>query len=143
MEHLTNHFTFLAARRQGATVAEGRAGLVVDSGLDCDTFNVVVSDEAGMDLSAIEARAIASTFDGRSFSWWVGPRAPLRVHSRLHEIGLSPGAPEPGMSLDLELAHRGEPCGLEGLSIERVQRPEQVSPMPMFWHPIGGRLMHG
>jgi ribosomal protein S18 acetylase RimI-like enzyme len=96
-----NHFAYLACRRPGATVYEASVGLVVDSGLDCDTFNVIVSDAAGLDVTVEDAAATAGRFGGRAFSWWVGPNAAKQTGSSLQALGLIPSPPEPNMSANL------------------------------------------
>jgi hypothetical protein len=100
-KHLENHFGHLAGHIPGGAARECAAGLVVDSGLDCDTFNVVVSDEGAAAPTREEAAGVVAAYGRRAFSWWVGPGAPKVLAARLIEIGLVPSPPEPAMTLDL------------------------------------------
>ncbi|HZZ90728.1 MAG TPA: GNAT family N-acetyltransferase [Caulobacteraceae bacterium] len=124
-DHLNAHFGYLARSIAGGSASRRPWGLVVDSGLDCDTFNVVVSDEAAAAPSRREASAAVDGFGGRAFSWWVGPEAPQELATRLVETGLAPSRPEPAMSLDLAQAPGG--TAPDALHIARVSTSSELA----------------
>lgn len=84
--------------------------LVVDSGLDCDTFNVVAGARFEGDDAEEAIAGIVSGYGGRAFSWWVGPGdGPEDLGRRLLQAGLEPVEAETAMRL--ELAALREPSG--------------------------------
>lgn len=138
--HYHLHYAYLAeARREGA-VAEGGFGLRVDSGLDCDTFNVVVTWRPDAVVSAADVEACRAAFGGRAFSWWVGPRTPAAVSARLVAEGLAAGEPEPQMAA-VPAPWRGE---VAGVALRRVETREALDAyaavLAANWTPPDGNV---
>jgi GNAT superfamily N-acetyltransferase len=115
--HLCNHFAHLAKLQPGATVQAGRFGLMVDSGLDCDTFNVVVTHRPDWSLAPADVLTCLAQFGRRRFSWRVGPKAPPETTDVLARAGLEPQPPEGAMSKTLT---RETPEARADLEIVRV-----------------------
>lgn len=91
LENLVVHMSWLQGRTPGMTVDDADGLVVIDSGLPCDTFNII----CGARLSpGGEARRIALalahfTMVQRPFSWWVGPAdAPGSLGDLLLAAGL-------------------------------------------------------
>ncbi|WP_426749220.1 GNAT family N-acetyltransferase [Myxococcus sp. Y35] len=116
------HMTYLARRLPGAFVQDTPGLLLVDSGLPCDTFNVVCRTR--LSGHAVAARITSALHHFRSkaapFSWWVDPDAtPLDLDTYLSAQGLAFAEKEQGMSLDLSRL----PTGLTlppGLRVQRA-----------------------
>jgi ribosomal protein S18 acetylase RimI-like enzyme len=96
--HLWNHFAYIAQSQAGTIVRQREFGLIVDSGLDCDTFNVVVTQAPDAALESSDVHDCLRDFGGRRFSWWVGPQASPSISRALVTTGLEPQLPEAAMS---------------------------------------------
>lgn len=122
-EPFVTHVTWPLERTAGM-VADVRAGLVLgDSGLPCDTFNIVCRARlggAGAREAALEAVSHFARV-GRPFSWWVGPADHPRDLGRvLEELGLHPA--ETSLAMALPLASLpAPPPPVPGLEVRRVR----------------------
>ncbi|MFN8653779.1 MAG: GNAT family N-acetyltransferase [Gemmatimonadales bacterium] len=105
----------------GARVWADEALTVVDSGLPCDTFNLICRSRLRAEAAAQRiADALAYYQETQHpFSWWLGPGAqPDDLPRYLEAAGLVPAESELAMGLDLtELAGVELPAGL---SVRRV-----------------------
>jgi hypothetical protein len=64
--------------------------LVADSGLPCDTFNVVACADFGPDNLDARIKSVIQSFQRRPFSWWLRPEdRPGNLSARLEAAGLS------------------------------------------------------
>jgi hypothetical protein len=102
--------------------------VVVDSGLPCDTFNVVCRARMSAEEAAAEVAAVVGHFErvGRPFSWWVGPiDRPADLGETLVAAGLEPAESELAMTADLAELPAPEPLP-PGLSVERVRTAGQL-----------------
>ncbi len=98
------HMTYLARRLPGAIVQDTPGLLLVDSGLPCNTFNVVCRARLARDEADARIAAAVSHFRDKAFpfAWWVGPDAlPEDLDARLSAHGLANAEQELGMALDL------------------------------------------
>jgi ribosomal protein S18 acetylase RimI-like enzyme len=127
-DNLVAHATNAAASLPGARVELASDLVLVDSGIPCDTFNLVCRSRLeGKTASARIAGAIA--FFGRSghsYSWWLTPGySPPDLPERLQQAGLLPAESELAMVLDLaSLAPVQSPAGLE---IRRVTGSDELA----------------
>ena len=105
------------------------AGLVLtDSGLPCDTFNIVCRTRLGPHDAPRRVESVVAHFAEarRGFSWWVGPGdRPADLGQQLEQAGLEPAESELDMAVDLD-ALPGIDLAPNGLSIRRANSPEQV-----------------
>ncbi|AKQ68841.1 acetyltransferase, GNAT family [Myxococcus hansupus] len=98
------HMTYLARRLPGAIVQDTPGLLLVDSGLPCNTFNVVCRARLAREEADARIAAAVSHFRDKSFpfAWWAGPDAlPEDLDARLSAHGLVNAEQELGMSMDL------------------------------------------
>jgi len=98
------HASWAAARTAGMQVINEREFVLVDSGLLCDTFNLICRARLARDDDSARIRTAIDFFDRveRSFSWWVGPAdQPPDLGAHLIEAGLLPAETELAMAADL------------------------------------------
>jgi GNAT superfamily N-acetyltransferase len=124
-DQLVAHFSHLAGAIAGGRVLREEGLLVVDSGLDCDTFNAVVSGALPERGAQARIAAAIGLFGGRAFSWWHGPDAPAHLPPRLAAAGLRLAEEERAMrlALDRPTPLREQPAGM---TIERVATSEAL-----------------
>jgi hypothetical protein len=126
--NLVAHMSWVQQQTAGMRVLEDEQLVIVDSGLPCDTFNVVCRARLTPDSLKGRVAAAIEYFRGvsRPFSWWVGPGdLPADLGDALQEAGLEAAEAEVAMAADLE-AVRDERQPPRGLRIERVRTVEQV-----------------
>jgi hypothetical protein len=98
--------------------------LVADSGLPCDTFNVVACADFGPDNLDARIKSVIQSFQRRPFSWWLRPEdRPGNLSARLEAAGLSDVEIETAMGLDLS-QRRPIVAPATGFSIRRVATPQ-------------------
>jgi ribosomal protein S18 acetylase RimI-like enzyme len=126
--NLVTHVSWVPRRVAGMRAQEDDELVMVDSGLACDTFNVVCRAR----LARANARGrVAAAVDyfrlvARPFSWWVGPAdRPADLREFLVAAGLEAAELELAMAADLDrlAVTVARPVGLR---IERARTPEQV-----------------
>jgi len=96
--------------------------VLVDSGLPCDTFNVVCRARLELVTALERVREVVEYFHGagRPFSWWLGPAdQPPELGEFLLAAGLEPAETEVAMAADLAALPAGE-LSPGGLQIRRV-----------------------
>jgi ribosomal protein S18 acetylase RimI-like enzyme len=140
-----------------AMVVDDAELVVTDSGLGCDTFNIVC--RARLTDATAPARVAQTTGHfgerARAFSWWFGPAdQPKHLDRILVDAGLKHLESETMMSLDLERLRTPDLCP-GGLRIQRVRTPadmadfvraiaEGIGPDPdvqRFYELAAGRLL--
>ena len=122
------HATWVVERTAGMTGKRSDSLVIADSGLSCDTFNLVCRARLDSTSAAAAASAALAYFDerGRPFSWWVGPADhPRELGAVLLSVGLEPAEGELAMAMPLgELP--GTVAAVPGLEVRRVTAPEQL-----------------
>jgi len=127
-ENFRVHATFPSGGIPGALVRESQELTWVDSGLDTDTFNIVLGSRLGSENLAPALGEVVAHFDrvGRPFSWWVSPGdAPDDLAERLEARGLVSEEWELAMGCRLDPGLVPPPA-LPGLAIERATTPEAL-----------------
>lgn len=97
------HASWLQARLPGMTARSEPDLVLVDCGMPCDTFNLVLGARLDADADARIAEAIAFFHDrGHPFSWWTAPGdRPADLGRRLAAAGLRAGETELAMAVRL------------------------------------------
>ena len=122
------HATYASSRRSEARVCAGRDLVVVDSGLEVDTFNIGCAARLDGERAVAEAiRTVENGFEGRPFSWWVAPGdEPGDLGSRLEAAGLVASESELAMAARLDEQRLGKVPVPSGLRLERVSGAGQL-----------------
>ena len=128
LENFRLHATFPSRGIPGARIEESRALTWLDSGLDTDTFNLVLGSR--LDAGSVPARAteVVAHFGRvhRPFSWWVSPGdEPEDLGDRLTAEGLALQEWELAMSCPLDRLRPAPP--VPGLEIQRVATVEALA----------------
>jgi GNAT superfamily N-acetyltransferase len=128
-ENLAVHATTATARLPGARVRIEPDLILADSGLPCDTFNVVCRARL-TDTSAVRRVGMAIAFFARPrrpFSWWLGPGyAPANLPDILTGCGLVEAESELAMAIDLGALSPHPPVA-DGLTIRRVRTANELA----------------
>lgn len=128
-ENLAIKATLPCSALRGARVERTPELTVVDSGLPCDTFNLVCRARLPRD-TAVERIERALAFfrvTGNPFSWWLGPGAsPPELPALLKDAGLEPSESELAMALDLDKLG-APPVSPRDLRVTRVRTPEELA----------------
>ena len=122
------HATFPSRGIAEATLRESRALTWVDSGLDTDTFSIVLGSRLDPDEVPGAAAEVIAHFRsvGRPFSWWVCPGdAPEDLGERLAGAGLTSEEWELAMACPLDELRRA--AEVEGLVVSRARGPEELA----------------
>jgi hypothetical protein len=123
------HATWVPARTPGMQVRADAGLVLADSGLPCDTFNLVCRARLDDATVASRVRAAVAHFReaGRPFSWWVGPAdRPRALGALLEEAGLVRADGELAMAMELSAPTGAEPAPA-ALSIVHVRTPEALA----------------
>jgi GNAT superfamily N-acetyltransferase len=126
--NLVTHLSWVHRRVEGMRAQEDEELVIVDSGLPCDTFNVVARARLTASTARSRVAAAVAYFQivSRPFSWWVGPAdRPADLGQILLAAGLEAAESELAMAADLEALDETAECP-PGLRIERARTPEQV-----------------
>jgi ribosomal protein S18 acetylase RimI-like enzyme len=143
--HVKTHLGHLVQAMPGGRVLSEGDLFVADSGLSCDTLNVVAC--ARLDSQEADARikSVVHSFQGRRFSWWLGPEdTPNDLPLRLQAAGLNHVESDLRMQLDL---HRwapatASPCSLCIRSATTAIRMDQFAAVVAAnWSPPDQHLM--
>ena len=121
-DNLVVHASWATAQLPGARVALAPDLVMVDSGLSCDTFNLVCRARLSPEAASGRIRDALTFFaaSGHAFSWWLGPGStPTDLPGRLTEAGLQATETEEAMVLSLaELTP--DPRVPEGLEVRQI-----------------------
>lgn len=124
--NLVAHISRVHERTPGMRVIAAPDLVLADSGLPCDTFNVVCRARLAESAAPERIRAAAGHFAGRPFSWWVGPAdRPDGLGALLQRAGLLPADTEQAMAADLAALGSGDPSP-GGLDIRRERTAAQL-----------------
>jgi ribosomal protein S18 acetylase RimI-like enzyme len=125
------HVSWVPAQTPGM-LSRVEAGLVLaDSGLPCDTFNIVCRARLTPNTVRAAARDAISHFARvkRPFSWWLGPAdRPRELGTVLEELGLEPAETELAMALPLRALPEPGP-EVAGLEVRRVRTETELETM--------------
>jgi ribosomal protein S18 acetylase RimI-like enzyme len=127
-ENLLVHMSIVQRHVRGMSVLDDGELAIIDSGLPCDTFNVVCRSRLAAEIAPGRIAAAIDHFRSaqRPFSWWVGPGdRPDHLEELLQRAGLKALESEAAMTAELrslvtEFEHAGN------LRIERVRTREQL-----------------
>ncbi len=146
--NLVTHMSWVQERVPGMHVRADEQLVLVDSGLPCDTFNVVCRARLAPQTVADRVAGALTHFRGaaRPFSWWVGPGdLPAELGDSLRAAGLEASESEVAMTADLD-SLPAPPPSPPGLRIERVRTPEQVREYATVnaanWDPPDPNVLH-
>ncbi len=126
--NLAVHMRWVQANTPGMRVVEQDGLYLVDSGLACDTFNVVAGAHLDETTAGPAITRVLSHFRAvdRPFAWWVGPSdQPADLGRYLAAAGLRATGSELAMYADLGSLETTD-THPEGLRIRRVSAFEQV-----------------
>jgi hypothetical protein len=126
--NLVTHLSWVHRRVGGMRVQEDDELVIVDSGLPCDTFNVIARARLTPHTARSRVAAAVAYFRivSRPFSWWVGPAdRPADLGQILLAVGLEVAESELAMAADLDALDESAERP-PGLRIERARTPEQV-----------------
>ncbi|MCE7981128.1 MAG: GNAT family N-acetyltransferase [Caldilinea sp. CFX5] len=125
---------------EAAIIDDGRL-LVADSGLPCDTFNVICRARLTSEEAPARIAATLAHFGQvkRPFSWWVGPvDQPANLGALLVAAGLAEAETELAMAVDLAQLQVAN-LAPAGLVIRRAQTPTELADfaqvMAANWNP--------
>jgi GNAT superfamily N-acetyltransferase len=127
-ENFRVHVTFPSRGISEALVRETPALTWVDSGLEIDTFSIVLGSRLGPGEVGPALQEIVAHFErvGRPFSWWVSPGdGPGDLADRLEAGGLAPEEWEAAMACDLGRGLVPAPP-VPGIVIERATTREAL-----------------
>lgn len=127
--NFVNHATWAATRTLGMRVLAEPRLVVVDSGLPCDTFNVICRARLTSRTAPPQIQTTLSFYASahQPFSWWVGPAdQPTDLGSYLIAAGLLRAETELAMAADLT-ALPGAPLVPPGLEIRRVRTEQELA----------------
>jgi GNAT superfamily N-acetyltransferase len=127
-ENLALHMGWVQQRTPGMRVEADAHLTLIDSGLACDTFNIVCRTRLPEESLRERIAEAVGYFRAvrRPFCWWVGPSdRPLYLGQALKEAGLAEKESEAAMTADLYAIRKADPLP-PGLRIERARSPEQL-----------------
>jgi len=125
-ENFVAHVSWLPSQLPGARVVRSPELVLVDSGFESDTFNVICRARFVVDAAHGIKNALECFRDRRPFSWWVGPLdEPAQLGAALQRAGLVEAGSELGMIGDL--SHVSSGAGPDELQIRRVMTPPDVA----------------
>ena len=119
------HDTWLQRRTPGMLALRRRDVVMTDSGLDCDTFNIVCRARWSTEAQArIGIRRVLDHFGARPFSWWLGDGdVPANLAALLIDEGLHAAESELIMVADPRAVVSGEASQLR---IRRIRSREEL-----------------
>ncbi len=127
-DNLVAHAAWVQQRTPGMRVDVEPDLVLIDSGLPCDTFNVVCRARLEPGTAHARIRAAVDYFArvGRPFSWWLSPgNQPANLDALLLAAGLHRAETELAMAADLHTLRLGE-LSPGGLQIRRVHTAAQL-----------------
>jgi len=127
--NFVNHATWAAARTPGMRVRAEPGLVAVDSGLPCDTFNLICRARLTGSAAPTQIQTALSFYAAarHPFSWWVGPAdQPADLGSYLVAAGLLRAETELAMAADLAVLPNA-PVVPAGLEIRRVRTAQELA----------------
>jgi ribosomal protein S18 acetylase RimI-like enzyme len=126
-ENFVLHATWCLPALPAAAVHRTTDLVVADSGLPCDTFNLICRARMAPAAAATTVAWAIARFGDRPFSWWVGSAdRPAELGDALLAAGLVGAETELAMAADLShLPQIGE--FREGFAVQRVTSAEALS----------------
>ncbi|MFN8495538.1 MAG: GNAT family N-acetyltransferase [Caldilineaceae bacterium] len=127
--NFVNHASWAAARTPGMRVLAKTELVLVDSGLPCDTFNILCCAHLAADQAVQRIHTALALFAEvkRPFSWWVGPAdQPTDLGDYLMTAGLLRAETELAMAADLA-ALPSTTTMPPGLEIRRVRTEQEIA----------------
>jgi ribosomal protein S18 acetylase RimI-like enzyme len=146
--NLATHASWTHLRTPGMHADVAADLVLVDSGLACDTFNLLCRARLDRGSSADRIRRAIDYFTGvgRPFSWWLSPGdQPADLADRLIAAGLQAAETELAMAAELARLEAIESLP-KGLRIERVRTREQLRDFARVvaanWTPADTNVIH-
>lgn len=140
-DNLHLHMRWVQERTPGMRVFDDEDLLIVDSGLDTDTFSFVARARLRPERAPYRIAEALGHFEraARPFSWWLGlTDRPEGLGSMLEAAGLRPAESEVAMAVRLD-ALKAAPASPDGLRIERVRTNDQLEDyaglLARLWQP--------
>ena len=122
------HATWAPMRTAGMLARVAPDLVLADSGLSCDTFNIVCRARLAAAGGMQRCRDAVAHFHGarRPFSWWVGPAdEPQGLGTMLEAVGLERAETELAMAMRLDKLPGRHP-EVPGLEVRRVRTTAQL-----------------
>ena len=126
--NLVAHVSWVQQRTPGMRVIDEPDLVLVDSGLPCDSFNIVCRARLEPEVARERVRDAVGYFHGvgRPFTWWLGPADRLpELGEILLAAGLELAETEVAMAADLAALPAGD-LSPGGLQIQRVGTDGQL-----------------
>jgi hypothetical protein len=126
--NLVTHVSWIQARTPGMSVHATPDLVLVDSGLPCDTFNIVCHARLDPATAADRIQAVIARFAAvaRPFTWWLNPGdQPADLGTRLRAARLQEAEREQAMAADLDQLPQDSPAP-GGLQVRRVRTAAQL-----------------
>lgn len=127
-ENLAAHASWATSQLEGALALRDEELVLVDSGMPCDTFNVICRARLASASAPRRVTEAIAHFQAaaRPFSWWLGPGyTPANLPDLLRSAGLTQADTEVAMALDLT-APPDAGSDPPGLAIRRVRTIEDL-----------------
>jgi ribosomal protein S18 acetylase RimI-like enzyme len=122
--------------------------MVIDSGLPCDTFNVVCRARLAFDTMDERIRRVVTHFSAgqRPFAWWVGPcDQPDSLGQALQHAGFQAAEANVAMAADLHALAAAD-LSPSGLQIKRARTLAQIRDFATItaanWQPPDEDVLH-
>lgn len=145
-ENLIVHSGWLPSQREEMWVQNDGSLLLVDTLLNCDTFNVVSAARLKPETAREQIEGVLQYFEraNRAFTWWTGPAdSPSHLRELLTDAGLEQGGVD--VAMRLELQDLKEPPLVPSVQIERVRSSQQLSDFANIvaqnWNPPDQELL--
>lgn len=128
-ENLAIHAAWATAQLPGARVRRDAQLVVVDSGLPCDTLNLVCRVRLSTADARQRAREVNDIFQAtaRPYSWWLTPGfTPSELPAILMQLGVVEAESEIAMAADLTILPQA-PASVSFLEIARVRTRSELA----------------
>jgi GNAT superfamily N-acetyltransferase len=146
--NLVTHIGWVQQRTPGMRIVDAPDLVLVDSGLPCDTFNVVCRARLGQGTARERIRAVVEYYAdvGRPFSWWGSPGdQPPELDGLLRATGLHPAETELVMAADLAALRAGDlaPGGLQNRRVRTAGELHDFAEIiAASWTPPDAHVLH-
>lgn len=123
VDNLIVHAGWVQRHTSGMQVIDTEDYVLIDSGLPCDTFNLICRARLKPETARQQIRKVVGYFSdvSRPFAWWLSPGdQPSDLADMLHAAGLRQAETEAAMVADLAYLRQPK-LSPEGLAIRRVR----------------------